>query len=119
MSGTSRRQGEGQALDVLVFYVPRESTVDVLAAVFAAGAGSVGDYEHCAFVAEGVGQFRPIRGARPVIGQLGALERVVEHRVEVVLPRPLRATVVGALLAAHPYDVPAYHVLETVTLDQS
>ncbi|MDQ2783127.1 hypothetical protein [Lapillicoccus sp.] len=119
MSSGIAGQGGAQALDVLVFCVPRESTDDVLAAVFQAGAGSIGDYEHCAFVADGVGQFRPIRDARPVIGQLGNLEHVPEHRVEVVLPRPLRAAVVAALLEAHPYDVPAYHVLETATLDRS
>lgn len=102
-----------EPLDVLVFYTPRESTEAVLAAVFAAGAGAVGDYDECAFVTEGTGQFRPLGGATPAIGRVGTLEHVPEHRVELVLPRRLRAGVVAALLQAHPYETPAFHVLET------
>lgn len=102
-----------EPLDVLVFYTPREATRDVLHAVFAAGAGRIGDYEECCFVSEGTGTFRPLRDARPVLGHLGELETVPEHRVELVLPRRLRGDVVAALLAAHPYEVPAWHVLQT------
>ena len=102
-----------EPLDVLVVYVPQAATGDVLTALFAAGAGTVGDYEECAFVAPGVGQFRPVRAARPAIGRVGDLERVAEHRVEVVLPRRLRSEVVTALRAAHPYEEPAFHILPT------
>ena len=91
----------------------RASSSGVLEAVFAAGAGRVKDYEESCFVSEGTGQFRPVRDASPAIGHLGELEHVLEHRVELVLPRRLRDEVVAALLAAHPYEVPAFHVLET------
>lgn len=100
-----------EPLDVLVFYVPVDDTDRVLAALFAAGAGAVGEYEHCAFVAEGMGQFRPIGNANPTIGRLGQLERVAEHRVELTFPRRLRSQVVAALREAHPYEEPAFHVL--------
>ncbi|MGN6752503.1 MAG: hypothetical protein ACTHJJ_08115 [Intrasporangium sp.] len=103
-------------LDVLAFYVPTADTDAVLSAVFAAGAGAVGDYRDCAFVMPGTGQFRPVAGANPTIGEVGALEHVAEHRVEVVLPRRLRRDVVAALKAAHPYEEPAFHVLETAPL---
>ncbi|GAA5024202.1 hypothetical protein GCM10023258_16080 [Terrabacter aeriphilus] len=102
-----------EPLDVLVFYSPVESTEDVLAAVFAAGAGAVGDYRDCAFVTAGTGRFRPMAGARPAIGSVGELEHVAEHRVELVLDRSLRAAVVAALRSAHPYEEPAFHLLET------
>jgi hypothetical protein len=101
-------------LDVLVFYSPVESTEDVLAAVHAAGAGAIGDYRECAFVAAGRGRFRPLAGADPTIGTVGELEHVAEDRVEVVLERSLRGAVVAALRAAHPYETPAFHVIETV-----
>lgn len=100
-------------LHVLVVYVPRTHTEALLDALFRAGAGSIGHYDECAFVAPGEGRFRPVRGARPAIGRLGELERVAEDRVEVVLPRRLRTAVVAALRAAHPYEEPAFHVLET------
>ena len=106
-----------EPLDVLVVYVPRESTDAVLAALFGAGAGRMGDYEECAFVAPGRGQFRPLRAASPTIGALGDLEYVDEDRVEVVLPRARRSAVVAALRAAHPYEEPAFHILEAAPLD--
>jgi hypothetical protein len=106
-----------ESLDVLVLYVPRQSTDAVLAALFGAGAGRIGDYEQCAFVAAGRGQFRPVTGANPTIGALGDVEYVDEDRVEVVLPRGQRSAVVAALRAAHPYEEPAFHVVETAPVD--
>ncbi|GAB3814837.1 hypothetical protein GCM10028820_11470 [Tessaracoccus terricola] len=99
-------------LDVLVFYVPVPDTDAVLAALFEAGAGRVGDYDSCAFVAPGRGQFRPLAGADPTIGDVGELTHVAENRVELTFPREIRAHVVAALRAAHPYEEPAFHVLE-------
>src|SRR5438128_1238518 len=75
-------------------------------ALAAAGAGAIGDYSHCSFATAGTGQFRPLAGAHPTIGQVGKLERVAETRLEMVLPRARRAGVVAALRAAHPYEEP-------------
>lgn len=105
------------SLDVLVFYSPVESTEDVLAAVFAAGAGAIGDYTECAWFGEGTGQFRPGAGANPAIGAVGDLERLPEHRVEVMFPKRLRRHVVAALRTAHPYEEPAFHVIESADPD--
>lgn len=104
-------------LDVLVFYSPVDATESVLAAVFAAGAGSVGAYTECAWVVEGTGQFRPSAAARPAIGTAGELEYVPEHRVELTFPRVRRREVVMALRAAHPYEEPAFHVIEAAETD--
>jgi hypothetical protein len=100
-----------EPLDVLVFYVPVAETQRVLGALFQAGAGSIGEYEHCAFVAPGTGQFRPIGTANPTIGTVGELEFVEENRVELTFPRSLRAKVVAALREGHPYEEPAFHVV--------
>ncbi len=100
-----------EALDTHVVYVPVEATAAVLSAMFAAGAGAVGDYTECAFVSRGRGQFRPGPGARPVIGTVGDLAYVDEDRLEVVAPTTRRAEVVEAMRAAHPYEEPAFHVL--------
>lgn len=102
-----------EPLDVLVVYVPPEATQDVLTALFRAGAGQVGDYQECAYVVTGQGQFRPIGAARPALGRVGQLTYVQEDRVELVLPRRLRTEVVAALVEAHPYQTPAFHLLET------
>ena len=105
--------GGSGPLDVLVFYSPLDATDRVLAALFAVGAGAIGDYTECAWFVEGTGQFRPGAGADPAVGSVGRLERVPEHRVEVTFPRRLRANVVSELLRAHPYEEPAFHVIET------
>jgi dinuclear metal center YbgI/SA1388 family protein len=99
------------ALLSLVYYVPVADHQRVLAAVFEAGAGHVGDYDHAAFTLSGTGQFRPLPGANPAIGEVGVDEFVEEHRVEVVLPLELAATVVGALVEAHPYEEVAHHLV--------
>lgn len=116
---SDRRPGPGPAggqaaapLDVLVCYVPVTDTEAVLAALFEAGAGRIGEYAECAWVVTGTGQFRPLPGADPTIGTVGEVEHVPENRVEVVLPRALRAGVVAALRRAHPYEEPAFHVIE-------
>ena len=104
-------------LDVLVFSVPVPDTDHVLEELFRAGAGHIGNYDSCAFVAAGTGRFRPLEGADPAIGHVGDLEMVTENRVEVTFPRRLRATVVAALRRAHPYEEPAFHVLENAAQD--
>ncbi|PID96989.1 MAG: hypothetical protein CSA84_02370 [Actinomycetales bacterium] len=104
---------EAERLDVLVVYCPVEATQQVLAALFAAGAGVIGDYQECAFVSRGTGQFRPVRQARPSVGRVGEREQVDEDRVELTVRRRLVPAVVAALRQAHPYEEPAFHVLRT------
>ncbi|ORA79039.1 Nif3-like dinuclear metal center hexameric protein [Mycolicibacter kumamotonensis] len=96
--------------DKWVIYTPVEHADAVRAAVFAAGAGHIGDYAQCSWSVTGTGQFLPGDGAAPTIGRVGAVERVTEDRVEVVAPASARARVRAALLAAHPYEEPAFDV---------
>ena len=103
-------------LDKLVVFVPVDDTDRVLDALAAEGAGAIGDYERCAWSTTGEGTFRPLPGASPTVGAVGEVARVAEARLEVVLPRRRRAAVVRALLAAHPYEEPAYDVLELAAL---
>lgn len=106
-------------LDTLVFFVPIDETDRVLEAVFAAGGGRVGHYADCAFVCSGTGQFRPLPGSAPSVGAIGELTRLAENRVELVLTRADRTAVVAALLAAHPYEQPAWSVVENARLDSA
>jgi hypothetical protein len=94
----------------LVFFVPASHLEAVKQAVFAAGAGRIGDYEHCAWQVLGEGQFRPLAGSNPFIGRQHVLETVAEYRVELVCAAPHIAAAVAALRAAHPYEEPAFDV---------
>ena len=99
-------------VDKLTTYVPVDAADGVRAALAAAGAGVIGDYDSASFSTPGQGRFRPLAGADPTIGEVGRLEVVDETRIECVLPRAARSQVVMAMLAAHPYDEPAYDLVE-------
>ncbi|WP_330232189.1 Nif3-like dinuclear metal center hexameric protein [Nocardia sp. NBC_00508] len=107
------------AMDNWVVQVPRTHTDTVLAALFAAGAGGSGNYRDCALRMPATGQFRPMAEASPAHGARGELQRVEEDRLEVVAPPAARSAVLAALLAAHPYESPAYHVSERALLPSS
>lgn len=94
----------------LVFFVPASHVDSVKNAVFAAGAGRIGDYEQCAWQVLGEGQFRPLAGSNPFLGSQDVLEKVPEFRVELVCADACIADAVAALRAAHPYEEPAYDV---------
>ena len=88
----------------------------VRAALAAAGAGVIGDYDSCTFTSTGEGRFRPLDGATPAIGRVGEVEVVPRSRVETVFARHLRRDVVAAMRAAHPYEELAYDVLELASV---
>ncbi|MEJ5865247.1 YqfO family protein [Pseudomonas farsensis] len=94
----------------LAFFVPDSHVEVVKAAVFAAGGGRIGAYEHCAWQVLGHGQFRPMHGSQPYLGQAGEVERVEEWKVELVVADELIVQVVAALKQSHPYETPAYEV---------
>lgn len=94
----------------LCFFVPEADVDLVKAAVFKAGAGRIGDYDHCCWQVLGQGQFRPLPGSQPHIGQQGAIETVAEYKVEMVCDDSLVTAAVDALKQAHPYEEPAFEV---------
>jgi hypothetical protein len=96
----------------LVVFVPREALDAVREALFAAGAGRIGEYERCSWYAQGTGTFFGSDASSPSIGERGVEERVAELRLETVFPSERHADVIAALRSAHPYDEPAYDVYE-------
>ena len=92
----------------LVWFVPREALDPTREAVFAAGAGRIGNYEKCSFYTDGTGTYLGGKGTNPTVGQVGREKRALELRVETVVPRDRIDDVVAALKAAHPYEEVAY-----------
>ena len=99
----------------LCCYVPESHLEAVKAALFAAGAGRIGDYDSCCWQVPGQGQFRPLSGSNPFVGQLGEVERVTETRVEMVCEAHNIKAAVKAMREAHPYEEPAWDVVALVT----
>ena len=94
----------------LVVFTPPEDVSRVADAAFDAGAGLIGNYSRCAFLAHGLGSFCPRAGARPAVGRTGRQEVVEELRLEVVCPRSKVPSVCEAISAAHSYETPAIDV---------
>ncbi len=92
------------------FYVPETHVDTVKAAVFSAGGGRVGQYDHCSWQVLGQGQYRPLEGSQPFIGQSGQVEQVAEWKVEMVVADELIHDTVKAMRAHHPYETPAFDV---------
>ncbi len=92
----------------LVFFVPESHLEAVKAAVFATGAGRIGDYDCCCWQNLGQGQFRPLEGSQPFLGRHGEVERLAEYRVELVCADDLIRPAIAAYRAAHPFEEPAY-----------
>ena len=94
----------------IVFFVPESHLEQTKSALFNAGAGAIGNYDQCCWQVAGVGQFRPLTGSNPFIGQAQQLEQVPEYRVEMVCDDSLIAAAISALRVAHPYEEPAIDV---------
>ena len=55
----------------LEVYVPKENAEEIQNALFASGAGSVGDYKNCSFQSVGLGTFLPSENTSPKVGERG------------------------------------------------
>ncbi|MHC4436763.1 MAG: Nif3-like dinuclear metal center hexameric protein [Planctomycetota bacterium] len=96
----------------LVIFVPVKSAAKVSNAVFAAGAGAIGNYSHSGFGTDGTGTFLPQKSAKPAIGRRGKLEKVNEIRFETIVPADKLDDVVAAMKKTHPYETPAFDVFK-------
>jgi hypothetical protein len=91
-------------------FVPEDAAEKVKQAMFEAGAGKIGDYDSCCWQTLGQGQFRPLEGSSPFIGEQNRIETVAEYRIEMVCADELIKDAVAAIKNSHPYEEPAYDV---------
>ena len=101
----------------LVWFVPEDALDVTRDAVFAAGAGRIGNYERCSWYTAGTGTFLPREGAEPTTGEVGKEEHVRELRVETVVPVESADAVVRALVDAHPYEEVAFELYAIVDVE--
>jgi structural hemagglutinin/hemolysin toxin protein RtxA len=96
----------------ICFYVPIDHTETVKIAMFAQGAGKIGEYSCCAWQVLGEGQFMPLEGSHAFIGTKNQLEKISEFKVEMVCAAEHIQQAIAALKEAHPYEEPAYQVFK-------
>jgi dinuclear metal center YbgI/SA1388 family protein len=99
------------SLKKLFTFTPVDQADQVRNAIFKAGGGHIGNYSECSFNVEGTGTFRAEPGADPYVGELGRQHRENEIRIEVIFPAWLEKSIISATSAAHPYEEPAYDVV--------
>ncbi len=98
-------------------YVPPENAEAVKNALFRQGAGKIGNYDACCWQTTGTGQFRPLPDSQPHIGEQGKIETVEELKIELVCEKTCLRAAIAAMLEAHPYETPAYDVIELVNVE--
>lgn len=94
----------------VITFVPTDDVNHVAEALYAAGAGAIGNYSHCGFQSFGTGTFKPLAGSNPAIGKRGQVEQVNEIKLETIVPSGKIAAVLAALRKSHPYETPAFDV---------
>ena len=94
----------------VVVFVPDSDLGKVSDALFAAGAGRIGEYAECCFRLAGTGTFFGSDAANPTVGMKGRREEVSEWRLEVICPEAQVDRVIQAMRKAHSYEEPAFDV---------
>ena len=106
-----------ELLAAITVFCPEENLDEIKTAMHAAGAGAIGDYDKCCFSSDGIGEFKPLEGANPVIGSNGELEKVGEKRIEMICERWKAGAVISAAKNAHPYEEMAHFAYELSNKD--
>ena len=101
----------------LFVYVPLTASEQLKSALFDAGAGRYENYDQCSWESSGMGQFRACEGSNPFLGTLDTLEKVEEIKIEMLCKAEILKEVLKRLKEVHPYEEPAYGVIEFKTIE--
>jgi dinuclear metal center YbgI/SA1388 family protein len=107
-----------EALVKIAVFCPTDATTKVSQAMFAAGAGEIGEYAECSFEVSGMGYFTPSKAAQPTIGKANHRESVSEKRIEVLCSKHQLTNVIQAMKAAHPYEEVAHDIYPLLNTNQ-
>jgi len=111
-------QPKRDTLSKLTVFVPKENSQAVLDALYVAGAGQIGNYDHCSFQIEGTGTFRGNDQSNPTIGTPEEDESVNEVRIEVLVANHQTNSILSAMNQAHPYEEVAYYLQPLSNINQ-
>lgn len=102
----------------IVVFVPKTHTDIVRQTMGDAGAGKIGNYSHCSFSIDGVGRYKPLKGAHPAIGEVGKFEEVEEERIECVCEKDKTKEVISAIRKVHPYEEVAFDIYPLISEEE-
>lgn len=102
----------------IAVFIPVSHLEIVKQALFDAGAGKIGDYDSCCWQTLGTGQFKPLDNSQPYIGKAGGeVEQVEEYKVEMVCDEENLKTAISAMKKAHPYEEPAFDIIQLLDVE--
>lgn len=110
LKSTTILQPKYKMLRRMITFAPMDKAEEVRQAMFAAGAGHIGNYSECSFNSEGTGTFKAEDDADPYVGEIGKLHHEKETKIEIVYPFYLEQRIVKALKENHPYEEVAYDI---------
>lgn len=99
-----------ELLQKLAVFVPADHKEKLLEGMFVAGAGNIGNYSECSFTTTGAGTFKAGESATPFVGKIGERHLENEVKIEVIFPVWLKAPVLKAMRANHPYEEIAFDI---------
>ena len=97
-------------LKKLVVFSPQACAQKLTEALFAAGAGNIGNYSDCSFSMQGTGTFKPGEHSDPHTGQIGTRETLSELKIEVIYPAWLEQGILKAMKENHVYEEVAHDI---------
>lgn len=97
-------------------FVPKSHIDKARLALGKAGVGRMGNYDYTAFVTEGKGYFRPLKGAKPAVGKIGEIEETTEFKLEFVCDKSEIDKVIKIVKENHPYEEVALDVIPMLDL---
>lgn len=104
-------------LKIMVF-TPKSHADIVRKAMGNAGAGRIGNYSHCSYSVDGVGRYKPTKGAKPFIGEVGKLEKVEEERIECVCDKDKAKKVIADVRKVHPYEKVTFDIFPLISEEE-
>ncbi|MEC3905470.1 Nif3-like dinuclear metal center hexameric protein [Tamlana sp. 2201CG12-4] len=101
---------QSETIKKLTTYAPQKEAEDLRIALFAAGAGSIGNYNDCSFNVDGVGTFNGNEASNPTKGKKGSIHKEAETKITVTFSKHLETNILQALFKNHSYEEVAYEV---------
>ena len=92
-------------------FTPLEYVLPLRDALANAGAGVIGNYDHCVAAHPIQGYYRPLAGANPFEGEVGVISEGTEYKVEVNCKRELVDAALAAIRSVHPYEEPLINII--------
>lgn len=101
---------KNETLYKLAVYVPNSHVEKVKQSLSKSGCGHIGNYSDCSFSVEGIGNFKPLEGTNPFIGEQGLIESVNETKIETIVSQKYLGGAISSMINAHPYEEVAYDI---------